>query len=181
MVATMIKRIVYHVGDIVKIVSPAVVTRVGYPLSKQDALDTAEKEYNEKIVAFMREVGAAQPDDPLFNSPEYDPCLYGDLLNALAGYWLRQKGYGGKERKIYTEINEQLRNTTGWKVTSKRYVKTGTYCRGGYSGGFDGEPDYDPPYLSNEQTHTLLTLEPPDWRVSLTAVEIEAVNVEKEN
>ncbi|HTG95777.1 MAG TPA: hypothetical protein VL866_24465 [Pyrinomonadaceae bacterium] len=39
--------------------------------------------------------------------------------------------------------------------------------------------DYDPPYLSNEQTHTLLTIEPPDWKLSLTAIEIEAMNVAK--
>jgi len=171
-------RIVYHVDDLVKVVKPDVVVRVGYPLTKEMALDAAEKEYGDKIRDFMCNVGAAEADDQFFNSPEYDPRLYGDLLNAMASRYLRVKGYGGKERKIYTEVNEQLRATSGWTVISKRRVKTGTYCSGGYSGGYDGEPDYDPPYLSNEQTHTLLTIEPPDWKLSLTAIEIEAVNVE---
>ena len=172
-------RVVYHVDDEVRILNPAIVTRVGYPLTKQDALDAVEKEFAETIRGFMVSVGAAQTDDLYFNSPEYDPLLYGDLLNVMASRWLRVKGYGGKERKIYTEVDEGIQSTT-WRVLSKRNVKTGIYNRGGYSGGYDGEPDYDPPYLGNERTHVLLALEPTTltldeipWRI-----EIEAANVE---
>jgi len=175
----MAKRIVFHVGDKVRVIEPLQVIRVGYPLTKTDALDAVEKEYGDEIRNFMCSVGAAQADDTFFSSPEYDPRLYGDLLNAMASRYLRVKGYGGKERKVYTEVNERLRATSGWTVISKRHVKTGIYCSGSYSGGYDGEPDYDPPYLSNEQTHTLLTIEPPDWKLSLTAIEIEAMNVAK--
>lgn len=173
------KRVVYHVDNIVRIVEPAIVVRVGYPLTKNDALDAAEKEYGEKIRAFMCEVSAALPDDPFFNSPEYDPHLYGDLLNAMSSRWLRVKGYGGKERKIYTEADERIKETT-WRVLGKRTVKTGTYNRGGYSGGWNGEPDYDPPYLANEQTHVLLALEPTTFTLSdiPSRIEIEAASVE---
>lgn len=177
--STTVKRVVYHVDDVVKVIEPAIVIRVGYPLTKNDALNAAEKEYGEKIHAFMCEIGAAQPDDPFLNFPEYDPCLYGDLLNAVSSYWLKQKNYGGRERKIYTETDERIKETT-WRVLSKRTVKTGIYNRGGYSGGWDGEPDYDPPYLQDERTHVLLALEP----VTLTLsdipwrIEVEAANVE---
>lgn len=176
------KRITYHVDDIVRIVNPAIVLRVGYPLTKNDALDAAEKEYGEKIRLLMCEVGAAQPDDTYFNSPEYDPRLYGDLIDAMASRWLRVKGYGGKERKIYTEHDEKLLQTK-WRVLSKRTVKTGTYNRGGYSGGWDGEPDYDPPYLENEQTHVLLALEPLTFCMDPipSRIEIDSANVEKED
>lgn len=174
------KRIVYHVDDEVRIVEPAVVVRVGYPLTKQEALDAVEKEFNQKIHAFMCEVGAAQVDDVFFNSPEYDPRLYGDLINALAGHWLRQKGYGGKERKIYTERDERILHST-WRVLSKRTVKTGIYNHGGYSGGYDGEPDYDPPYLENEKTHVLLALEPTTLYEGPWRIEIEAANVVPES
>jgi hypothetical protein len=179
MSATIAKRTVFHVGDKVRVVEPLQVVRVGYPLTITDALNAAEKEYAEKVHVFMRDLGLEHNDDAL-GGTDYDGRLYNDLLNALASHWIRSKRFGGKERKIYTEVNERLRNTSGWTVLSKRHVKTGTYCRGGCSGGYDGEPDYNPPYLSGEQTHTLLTLDPPDWKLSLTAIEIEAVNVEKE-
>ena len=179
MSATVTKQTIFHVGDKVRIVEPLQVVRVGYPLTKTDALDAAEKQYAEKIHTFMRELGL-EHDDTAFGGADYDGRLYNDLLDALASRWIRAKGFGGKERKVYTEADERLRNTSGWTVSSKRRVKTGTYCAGGYSGGYDGEPDYDPPYLSNEQTHTLLTIEPPNWKLSLTAIEIEAVNVEKD-
>lgn len=171
------KKVVYHVDDVVKIINPAVVVRVGYPLTKQDALDAVEKEYAEAAQAFMVTIGAAERDDSYFNSPNYDPRFYGDLLNILASRWLRLKNYGGKERKIYTEVDDRILHTT-WRVLSKRVVKTGTYNHGGYSGGYDGEPDYDPPYLENECTHVLLALEPLTLFEGPWRIEIEAVNVE---
>jgi hypothetical protein len=176
MSATQTKRTVYHVGDRVQVVEPLVVIRVGYPLTKEDALKAVEKEHAQKVSDFIVSV-TGNPVDITTT----DPRLCADLLDALASHWIRSKGFGGKERKIYTEIDERFRNTSGWTVCSKRHVKTGTYCSGGYSGGYDSEPDYDPPYLSNEQTHTLLTIEPPDWKLSLTSIEIESVNVEKES
>lgn len=172
------KRTVFHVDDLVTVREPLVVVRVGYPLTKEDAMKAAEELYADKIHPFLKELGLLT-DSAEFGM-DYDPRLYHDILNALASHWIRAKGFGGKERKIYTELNERLRDTKGWRVISKRYVKTGIYCSGGYSGGYDGEPDYDPSYLSNEQTHALLTLETPDWRTSLNNIKIEAVNVQKE-
>lgn len=182
MSAATVKRVIYHVDDIVRIVEPEIVLRVGYPLTKNDALDAVEKEYGQVIQAFMVQVGAAQADDPFFNSPEYDPRLYGDLLNVMASRWLRVKNYGGKERKVYTERDESLLQTQ-WRVLSKRTVKTGIYNRGGYSGRYDAEPDYDPPYLENEQTHVLLALEPITFCMDPvpSRIEIDSANVEKES
>lgn len=172
------KKIVYHIGDLVTIINPEVFIRVGYPLTKNDALDAAEKEYSEKVYAFMREVN---PDPTEFTVHNSDSRLYGDLIDALASYWLRLKSYGGKERQIYTETNEELRNTKGWRVVSKRTVKTGTYSSGGYSGdACSMEPDYSPPFLSNERHHILLMLECPERNASMdwvTVIEIEAANV----
>jgi hypothetical protein len=170
-------RTVYHVDDLVKVVKPDVIIRVGYPLTREIALDAVEKEYNDNIRNFMCSVGAAEADDQFFNSPEYDPRLYGDLLNAMASRYLRVKEYGGKERKIYTEADQRIL-ATNWRVLSKRVVKTGTYNRGGYSGGYDGEPDYDPPYLENERTHVLLALEPTTLIEGPWRIEIEAANVQ---
>jgi len=174
------EKVVYHVGDIVTIVEPNVFVRVGYPFTKEHALDVAAKEYNDRIYAFMRAVHRAPVAVEIEIAPhEYDPSLYHDLVNALASYWLRLKGYGGKERKIYTETNESLRNTGGWRVFNKRIVKTGTYNRGGWVGSYDGG-DYDPPHLANEVSHVLLSLESGS-HIDLCVVEIEAANVRRDS
>ena len=170
------KRVVYHAGDLVTIVNPEVFVRVGYPLTKNDALKAAEQEYGDRIYAFMREVSPTPDQFTIYNA---DARLCSDLVDALASYWIRCKGFGGKERKIYTETNEALRNTKGWRVLSKRTVKTGTYNRGGWFGGYDGG-DYEPPYLDYEKCHVLLMLECAESNASLDwarVVEIEAVNV----
>lgn len=172
------KKQVFHVDNIVKIINPEVVIRVGYPLTKIQALDAAETEYSEKIHAFMRDVGA-ETDDDAFGGANSDPALYHDLVDALASHWLKRRNYGGKERKIYTEANDHLRHYGPWRVLSKRVVKTGTYNNGGMGqSDWYGEPDYTPPHLSNEQSHVLLTLESLDPETEPVIVEIEAANVE---
>ncbi len=171
------KKIVFHIGDLVTIINPEVFIRVGYPLTRNYALEVAQKEYTERVYAFMREVS---PEPELFTVHNSDPRLYGDLVDALASYWLRLNNYGGKERRIYTEPMESLRHTKGWRVVSKRIVKTGVYAAGGYYGGnaVELEPDYSPPYLANEKHHVLLTLDHPTGSVEwLSVVEIEASNV----
>lgn len=169
-------RITYHVNDTVRVVRPERFIRVGYPLTKQDALDAVERDYSDKVHVFMREIGA-ENSESLLGGSEYDLALYHDLLNALSSWWLKQRNYGGRERKIYTETDESLQGST-WRVLSKRVVKTGTYNHGGYSGGYDGEPDYDPPYLANEQSHILLTLELIEGKCDPWGIEIEASSVE---
>lgn len=168
------KKTVYRVGDVVKIVEPKVFVRVGYPLTKEHAVEVTAKEYDEKIYAFMREASET-PDD--FTVHEADPRLYHDLVNALASYWLRLKRYGGKERQIYTETNESLRNTGGWRIFNKRVVKTGTYDPGGLVNTWGYEPDYEPPHLANEKSHVLLGLERGGGGFDFESVEIEAANV----
>ena len=96
-------RMVYHVDDLVKVVKPDVVIRVGYPLTKEDALKAVEKEYAQRVSDFIVSV-TGQPVE-LTNT---DPRLCADLFDALASYWIRLKGFGGKERKIYTEAGERI-------------------------------------------------------------------------
>lgn len=169
------KRVVYHVDNIVKIINPNVVVRVGYPLTKTQALEVVEKEYNDKIHAFMRNIGA-EIDDIGY---DFDPSLYHDLTKALASHWLKKRNYGGKERKLYTERDERLLRRNPWRVLSKRVVKTGTYNSGGMvQSDWYGESDYTPPHLSNEQSYVLLTLETIDPEFEPIIIEIEAVNVE---
>jgi len=175
-VETTTKPHVYRVGDMVKIVEPQVVFRVGYPLTLEDGMKAAEEKWSAKVNEFMKEIdGGTEALRDIF---DYDARLYNDLVHALGSYHLRVVKFGGRQRSIHAETHEELRNTAGWKVIKKRHVKTGTWSPGYQS--YDG--DYDPPYLANEQTHTLLSLEVTDevkgtiWtRYSL--VEVDAVNV----
>jgi hypothetical protein len=54
--ATIQRKHIYHVDDIVTIVNPEIFVRVGYPLTREMAMEAAAKEYDERIYAFMREV-----------------------------------------------------------------------------------------------------------------------------
>lgn len=171
------KRPVYHVGDVVRIVEPCIVVRVGYPLTLQDGMTAAEEKWSAKVYEFMKSLEATELSaDWMLNS--YDARLYTDMINTLGSYHLRTVRFGGRERSIHTQTAEELRNTSDWNVVSKRCVKTGTYCAGSYSSGEWGD-DYDPPYLSNEQTHVLLTLQNNQVIFDFNdRVETEACNVE---
>ena len=72
---------------------------------------------------------------------------------------LRIEGFGGNERKIYTE-EVGIHDGVKADVVDIHYVKTGTYVRG-FGSSYDewtGEYDYDPSYLTDQKTHKILTL-----------------------
>lgn len=169
-----VKRPTFRVGDNVRVVVPDLFVRVGYPLTKMIAIETVENEYATQIQAFVQSV-VSKPIDLDHNPAVY--ALHNGVVSALASWWLRERRFGGRERKIYTQRDDGLAGTQGWQVLSKRVVKTGTYNAGGMiSGGWDYEPDYEPPHLGHETSHVLLSLLPPS--LGLSMIEIEAVNVE---
>lgn len=170
-------KLVYHIGDTVQIVEPQIVLRVGYPLTLLDGMVIAEEKWSAKVYEFIKSLGTVELSSN-WELDGYDSRLYADVINALGSYHLRTVRFGGRERSIHTQTAEELRNTSDWNVISKRRVKTGTYCVGGRSSDDWGD-DYDPPYLSNEQTHVLLLLQ--NDRVIFDfndRVEIECCNVQ---
>ncbi|WP_250532471.1 hypothetical protein, partial [Caballeronia sp. ATUFL_F1_KS39] len=56
------------------------------------------------------------------------------VLDALAYGILAREGFGGKDKKIYTETLSDYENCTA-EVISKKVVRTGTYVPGGMFGG----------------------------------------------
>jgi hypothetical protein len=98
------------------------------------------------------------------NAPDAERLIYdeghGDIyekvLDNMAYMILKQKQYGGKERKLFTLNRESLRNKLG-QVVGRKVIKTGSYCTDhSYHSSYYGDDyDYDPPYLANEQTHVL--------------------------
>lgn len=163
---------IYRVGDLVTVINPFVVLRVGYPMFMGDAIDHVEQSFSKEIHAFIR----ATRFEPLEVFGESDYRLYRETVKALAGAYMRSKGFGGRERSIHAELREDCR-LSGWEVRSKRTVKTGTYKPASMSGYPDND-EYDPPYLDDEHTHVLLLLSPPIRSTVWESIEIDEVNVQ---
>jgi hypothetical protein len=156
---------IIRVGDRVKIVTPKVVVRVGYPLTKAEMMERQTPEQLQAIRDMMRAfktvVYPENHSDLLGaiteNSANIDR-LYEKVRYLMAGRMLEQEGFGGKQRRIHTYTLTGIKSRLA-TVTSKRVVKTGDYYHS--SGGYDsytGEYDYEPGGLSNEKTHVLYTL-----------------------
>ena len=146
---------IIRVGDNVKIVNPEIVIRWGYPLTKQIVKDTIiTQEQKDSIYTMMTKFGYV-PVPQLFDGSNTEAdYIYEKLLDTMAYHLISKHGFGGKDRRLFVENKESLRNKSG-QVIERKVVKTGTYHTGG--GGYDywGEYDYEPSYLENEKSHVL--------------------------
>lgn len=181
---------VFRYHDRVRIINPEVFIRCGYPLTKQMIKDTMTKEQLDAIhtmfhsFGIITDISKLPPDQIAFGLRTYieriDDKAFSRVRDVIAGCILEQEGWGGKERKIYTERREDLLNATA-TVHDKRVVKTGTHVSGyTYRGYFDSYDDYEPPRLDCEETHVILKVHT-DWGTNYPSVEIEIekCNVEK--
>lgn len=147
--------------DYVKIVNPEIVVRWGYNLNKQIVKETVITDEQKDALAkflnsFNLDVHAIKwyEDLDLPYNPKDNP-IYEKVLDEIAYAVLKSKGFGGKERKIFTEQRDFLKGVKAF-VVERRVVKTGTYHGAStYQGYFDPWPEYEPAYLSNEKTHVL--------------------------
>lgn len=182
---------IIRVGDHVKIVTPELFVRCGYPLTKQIVKDTLiTEEQKQAIWKMLNEFGIKKQtiDDgtPLL---DYTDALnadnkFSDILDIMAGNILREKKWGGRERKIYTKRQEELigKEVVVW---DKKVVKTGKYVPswGGYDYYYGGY-EYDPAYLSDEKTNVIYKISHPldvDLVHTLEGLWIEKRCVEKIN
>lgn len=166
---------IIRVGDLVRVINPQVFVRVGYNLTKQivkESLITNEEKTSIAQLISKKETA--------YNLDLWSPVenkVFDEMLDSLAYLKLKRNGFGGKERKIFTEYNSDLLNKE-LKVESKRFVKTGFYQPGGVFGYF--EPEYEPAYLEKEKSNIILKLYDPDnLDLCVSPVEIEAKNVLK--
>ena len=176
---------VFRYGDTVKIINPEFFVRCGYPLTLEDAKERlVSQKQREMICALLNEnycidkIGYAEPtiDDLSFRDVD-SHSFYHKILDEVAYFQLYKARFGGSERKIYTKRLDNLLNHEA-VVISKRTVKTGTRVNGYYD-----EDGGSPPYLSQEKTHIILTVnvnttEKDSW-AGYSTEEIEAKNVIK--
>jgi hypothetical protein len=170
---------IIRINDYVKIVTPNIFVRCGYPLTKQIVIDTmVSAEQKQAVFKLLDQFGVGNTNNIFITERETDP-RYLKIMDVLASSLLASHGWGGKERKVYTEYKTEFLNKE-YRVIGKRVVKSGTY-NSGYShrGYYDNYDDYSPPYLTNEKSHVLLELNTGVLiSTGLYGLEIERCNVE---
>jgi hypothetical protein len=202
---------IVRVGDTVKVINPVVINRVGYPLSVDDCAKEIEQIFTEDIENLIYR---SSYDDELTNkkiegvlwypsSSNHHSRSFYRIVRELAYQRLKSKGFGGDERKLFTEVFEPIRNRI-YKVKKIIIRVSGTYNKayGGYS--YNGEYDYEPAYLSDSKVHKILVLNTTrtgvlydvaddkgeyimtqemqkmnEFEVNLRPIQIETINVEK--
>lgn len=151
------KKHVYSKGDLVKVINPRIVRRVGYPLCAKDLFPEAEQRLVEAKIL------NARTPTPLTYKPFVDrPNDEDRLIRELARYLLREKGWGGKERSLHYEAVDN------WKpgqilrfLGDKQTVQTGTrYGAISSYNAWEGDYDYEPGGLYPRKTHVLLNVAP---------------------
>lgn len=153
------KRNIIRINDRVKIITPDVFIRCGYPLTKEDMLRNELKQSDVKrIEDFLSEFGiyphffhVVGTDITQYLENKTYTQVFDRVADAIAYGLLAGKRFGGRDRKIFTEYKEYLKDSYG-TVVERKVVNTGTYNYG-FSGGW--EDDYEPATLTNQKTHVL--------------------------
>ena len=187
---------VYRRDDLVEIVNPVFVKRVGYPLEVREVAVQLHRTHRADIIELINKIeptrniyvpdygvpqlitdgplaglevtdGEPMTDDRL----PYDRHGYRKMLEGLALMLVRHQGFGGRERSLHTVEIPELAGKT-FLVCSKCNVKTGTYYPPG--GSYE---DYEPGGLSDAKTHVLLDVLAQTGQIHTNKLQIEACNV----
>ena len=165
---------IIRVGDRVRVINPEIFVRCGYPMDKEFAknnlISPEDKVKLRNLLAgfgfqFSQPLSYGYSSDPRFEAIEEK------IIDQIAFGILIRRGFGGPERKIITKRDEFRLNKV-YEVSSKRYVKTGNRVSETVYGD-----EYEPAHLSNEKTHTVLSL----YSCKSGKFEISSLNVEKLN
>lgn len=184
------KKIVYHLGDIVRIIVPQIFLRCGYPWTKEYVKENVfTEEQKQSIKDLMSKFGYPYLDSFFGNdvlsskSYGYQNQVYEELADRLAYWVMKDKGFGGRIRSVYTKERLEIKGWSG-RVVSKQVVNSGTYDS--YHDGDWESPGAYIPYLSNQKSHVILEINlfPPrdDGKIYMyedTIIKIEEIHVEK--
>lgn len=158
-------------GDRVRIVTPEMFVRCGYPKSLDEAIYEFELAHGEELQEFLRSLGHGKFSNMRMEG-DVLTRLYKKVRRELAHAQLKKEHYGGCLRSIHTKHEERWKDKE-MLVTGVRFVVTGYYERGGWIGGL-GEEEYEPPCLGDQKRHKILRL-----GYGFENVEIEDIHVEK--
>ena len=165
------KKDIIRIGDTVQIVVPKAFVRCGYPMSLKDESKKILESMGKEIRLLVQRVAIAPEQHclPVSLWTQNVDVPSERIASILAYEKMKAAHFGGRERRVYEEEKPELAGKST-VVISIRFVKTGTYVRGGWSGGEYDE--YDPSCLSDEKTVKILELSDPH-------IEIDARHVLK--
>lgn len=172
----------FRPGDLVRVVKPLFVHRVGYPKGVADYLPEVDADLRrlcadgETVVA--RLLGIQHPVKHTLNF-ELDKSLR-RVRWELA--YLRAKGdrFGGRERSIHT-VEHPLRAGMTCRVSSVRTVYTGRYYPPSFTSYYEGDCDSEPGGLEDARAHRLATVTlsaPNEFNCVDNYLEIEVANLQ---
>lgn len=186
------KRKYAAVGESVRIVTPRQFIRCGYPLSIKDVMNRESLEIEqdfERVFAALENKAALKPSAPestsdwleglaaasIVGASSASATVHGMLCAAIAAYRLEKQNFGGDSRRIIEDGSGPFECGQVWKVTAKRFVKTGKrYASWGGQDSYTGEWDYEPGGLEGEQTHCVYSVERLSHAAKILAVHCES-------
>lgn len=181
------KKNIIKVGDWVKIINPEFFVRCGYPLCLADTREEMTEQHGKEVDDFICKILKFESKaDILFNSSSYkrEACRF-KIIDALSRFDIYLKGFGGRERKIYTKHIPDHQGKI-YRVFEKSFKVSGVYVPGFSHTGYNGEYDYEPAYLDRPKRHNLLHLSSytvENWTLSIYDDSqlniIEDIHVEK--
>jgi len=185
-----------RIGDKVKIITPKMFVRCGYPLCVRDMAEEVEEIFGDRIRDLMYSVGFDEfkkyEEIIKIKPANKEDRNYSKIVMELARIRLSKKKYGGDKRRVHTKIDEIMRGKEVY-VENIQFVKSGTYNEGWSSLDYwSGEVDYMPNYLSDTKTHKILTISSymdnflhVDYRYEdhdrIEAIHVEKIQDEAEN
>lgn len=174
------KKHVYRIGDKVRIVTPSVFLRCGYPIDIAELAEKLSVEYGPDVQALVARMAGyvhdpAMPDmTSLIGSKVRGGMFLSNLFERFAYVVAKQQRFGGRDRTLHTVTKPEYIGRE-CSVVGKNTCKTGRHF-GPSSYGPEDDYDYDPGGLEGEQTHVILALSSLDWLDA--PVRIEARHVE---
>lgn len=177
------KKDIIRCRDHVRIIRPYRFVRCGYPLCLPDIAAEIRESHKEEIDNLIQ--GCLPNRKPLSRgfipfAIDPDPLdkIREDVAYAIAKGVIVAKRFGGNKRQVYEKEEQELMGLTahvGWI----RYVQSGTREEGGHYSSYFGEEDYDPPYLSIDKVHKVLSLDTEAGVVDILAENCEKMRVEE--
>jgi hypothetical protein len=160
------KRKYAKVGDRVKIITPKLFQRCGYPLDpfvvREKFKDEITKRATEALQGMLgipiKAPEQANDLNELFGVSEIVSEYrrpYAHLEKAVISYILQRERFGGRNREIHEVEVSGIANRIAI-IDEVNYVKTGTYTPASQCGYYSD--DYDPPCLDEAKVHAIYSI-----------------------
>ena len=148
---------IIRVGDRVRITTPEIFVRCGYPLCVADVVSDLLTNNKKEIHDFLKSLGVKfSPTyfgDEAVDGGHFSPRL-DKLLSEIAYLKIKSNRFGGRIRSIYTKSEPDYQDAIV-NVVKTKVVRTGEYYAPSFHSSYDGD-DYDCGGLSNSKSHKIV-------------------------